>query len=248
LVEAPAASRAIEEIRLEAQRDTELGALTPGSFTTLDGGTTVLYARESSAGSMQGVFIYGENDERISVLVAEEAGLIADTDSDEPILELRNGRRYVGEPGDARFYMEQFALSGIPIRTDEPEYELSIAARSTRDLMLSVSPEARAELHWRIAVPVSMLVLALLAVPLGRSSPREGKYARVGIGILIYIIYANSLSLARVWIERGTVPEWLGLWWVHAALFLLAIGMLIRQSGVAVRVPTTPMVRHEPVG
>jgi lipopolysaccharide export system permease protein len=94
--------------------------------------------------------------------------------------------------------------------------------------------ESRAELEWRIASPLSILILALLAVPLGQSSPREGKYARVGAGLLIYIVYANSLSIARIWVERETIPSWLGLWWVHALVGGLAIFMLLRQSGVGV--------------
>src|SRR5690606_25925587 len=94
-----------------------------------------------------------------------------------------------------------------------------------------------AELQWRISSPLSLLVLAVLAVPLSRSSPREGRYSRVGLGLLIYIIYANSLSIARVWLERGYVPEWIGLWWVHAIAGLVGLALLARESGWLVSAP-----------
>ena len=94
---------------------------------------------------------------------------------------------------------------------------------------------------------VSILILSLLAVPLGRSSPREGKYARIGLGLLIYVIYVNTLSIARVWVERGLVPDWLGTWWVHGLLAALTLIMLTRQSGILARAPRRNRAPgHEP--
>jgi lipopolysaccharide export system permease protein len=68
-------------------------------------------------------------------------------------------------------------------------------------------------------------------VPLSRSSPREGRYARLGIGLLIYIVYANMMSIAGAWVQRGVISEWLGMWWVHGAVLLLALLMLAGESG-----------------
>ena len=83
-------------------------------------------------------------------------------------------------------------------------------------------------------------------MPLGRASPREGRYARFGVGLLIYIIYTNMLNIALVWVQRETVPEWLGVWWVHAALVTFALAMLLRQSGFGIRTPTRTGTRLEP--
>ena len=59
----------------------------------------------------------------------------------------------------------------------------------------------------------------------------EGRYARLGIGLLIYIVYANMMSIASVWVQRGVVSEWLGMWWVHGTVALLALLLLARESG-----------------
>ena len=69
------------------------------------------------------------------------------------------------------------------------------------------------------------ITLALLAVPLSRLRPRQSRYARVWLAVLVYFLYSNLASAGRVWIERGVVPEWLGLWWVHVAL--LVIGAIV---------------------
>ncbi len=184
---------------------------------------------------MLGVFIQSERDSRVVVIVAEEGERIQDTVTGESTLRLRNGRRYEGIPGDANFFVAEFEEHGIPISVEDEEFVVSVEAMPTAALLGSVDAEERAELEWRVAAPLSTLLLVLLAVPLSRSSPREGRYARVGIGLLLYIIYSNTLSIARVSVERGSVPEWLGMWWVHAGLAALAFTLLIRESGVLVR-------------
>ena len=59
------------------------------------------------------------------------------------------------------------------------------------------------------------LVLTLIAVPLSRLRPRQGRYARVGFAIVVYFVYSNLLSAAKVWLEKGELPPLIGVWWVH---------------------------------
>lgn len=85
--------------------------------------------------------------------------------------------------------------------------------------------KAAAELHWRMAMPVSVLVLALLAFPLSRVNPRRGKFTQLLPAILIYIIYGNLLFLGKAWIFKGTINFNLGLWWVHGMMLLIALSL-----------------------
>lgn len=98
-------------------------------------------------------------------------------------------------------------------------------------LMASGELADRAELQWRIGVPLSTLLLGFLAVPLSRSQPREGRYGRLAIGLLVFIIYFNLLSAAKSWIEQGAIAPELGLWIVHGAVLLLGLGLLAVQNG-----------------
>lgn len=248
LVEAPTASRDIESIRFEAQAELELGALTPGRFTAVDGGETVVYAAGADDDVLRDVFIEREVDGRIIVVVAARGERVQNAETGEWLLRLRNGKRYVGTPGEARFAIDEFVEHGIPIRLEATVLDEGLEARSTASLLQATDSESRAELAWRISAPLSILALTLLAVPLGRASPREGKYARFGVGLLIYLIYANTLSIARVWVEREAVPEWLGLWWVHAVLVLIAAVLLVRQSGLGAGGRKQSRERIEPTG
>ena len=149
---------------------------------------------------------------------------------------LYDGRRYEGVPGERNFRIVEFAEHGMPVRVVKRQNEAPpVETKSLAMLAGSTDPEDRAELQWRISSPLSLFVLALLAVPLSSSRPREGHYAGLGAGILVYITYLNLLSVARAWVEREQVADWLGVWWVHALLGLLGIILLGRQSGWFVR-------------
>ena len=147
-----------------------------------------------------------------------------------------NGRRYEGNPGKRDFQIIDFAEHGVPVRRDdEEEAEVPAEIKPTAELLHSADPADQAEFQARVSAPLSLFALMLLAVPLSRSRPREGRYARLGVGMMIYITYANTLAISRFWIVREELPAWLGMWWVHAALAGIGLVMLLRESGAFVR-------------
>jgi lipopolysaccharide export system permease protein len=91
--------------------------------------------------------------------------------------------------------------------------------------------EHLAEMQWRVSIPLATIILAILAVPLSRSQPRSGRYGRLAIGLLVFIIYLNMLSAAKAWIEQATISPSLGLWWVHGSVLLFTLGLLAVQNG-----------------
>jgi lipopolysaccharide export system permease protein len=99
----------------------------------------------------------------------------------------------------------------------------NIEAQPTQDLLGSADLEKRAELHWRIALPTMCLVLTVIAVPLSRLRPRQGRYSRIWLAIVLYFVYSNLMSAGKVWLARGTTPEFLGLWWTHIVIVLLIV-------------------------
>jgi lipopolysaccharide export system permease protein len=230
LVMNPAASRQIEEIRFNADQHVELGAIEPGRFMSPDSGDTVLYAREVVGDELRDVFLERQQGDRVVVIVAARGRRVSD--GGDLSFMLYDGRRYEGVPGQGKFLVVEFDEQRIPVRRkEEKEFVAGKAGKPTLALLRSSLPADRAELQWRISLPLSLIVLGLLAVPLSRASPREGRYARLGIGLLIYVVYADMTSIAGVWVERGLVAEWLGMWWVHGVVLVLALLMLMRESG-----------------
>ena len=122
---------------------------------------------------------------------------------------LLDGYRYEGRPGDAAFRIVRFEQHAV--RIEAPDIVPSLRkqrARPTTELLGAQEPAAVAELQWRVSMPLSVLLLALLAVPLSRTNPRQGKYARLFVAVLVYLIYSNLLGVSNSWVARGRLaPE-----------------------------------------
>ena len=140
---------------------------------------------------------------------------------------LTDGFRVEGELGKDAFRIMRFARNDIRVPDSEQSESGRREERSTTlELLDSDRAGDQAELHWRFGAPLASLVLALLALPLSRTPPRSARYGRLLLAVLSYIVYLNLLSLGRAWIADGSMPVWLGLWWVHLPALALALWLL----------------------
>lgn len=205
---------------------TTISGVTPGTFHPLGQGRLLYMAEEG--GQQRTVFSYGQDD----VISARGIQEVTQLGSAQRVIQLQHGYRYQGAPGQAGFRITQFEQYELPLKDRE------VVAGSRRDNAL---PSAQlwgadkldlvGELQWRISMGLGVLVLAVLAIPLSGNRPREGRYGRLFISILFYLIYSNLLVSARAALEHGEVPPWVGLWWVHLLFLAIAGVMLWRQVG-----------------
>ena len=223
----PAAGERAQQIRIAALRLAQFGALEPGRFRSFAGGDAVFYAeRVDQAGRLYGVFVQRRAEDRLELAVAERAEQLGAGQMEQEFV-LYDGRRYEGVPGSAEWRVVEFREHGIPVRL--PEYKAQkerYELKPTAALIGSDAGPDRAELAWRFAVPVMAVVLMLLAVPLAKLRPRQGRFARIGFAILAYFLYSNLLAVVRVWMEKDSAAGQFGLWWVHLLPLALAGAML----------------------
>lgn len=220
-----------QDLRAEAMRSAQFGALEPGRFRNFLGGDAVFYAeRVNQQGELFGVFVERHVEDKLEIAVAERAVQRGAGQADQMFV-LFDGRRYEGVPGTRNWRVVEFKEHGIPIRMpdlkvrkDKPEL------KSTGSLLQSDKPADKAELGWRTAVPVMALVLMVLAVPLAKLRPRQGRFARVGLAVLAYFLYSNLLSAVRAWIQKDASGGQFGLWWVHLIPLLIAAWLVWRDE------------------
>ena len=228
----PAARDSAEELRGKAMRDAQFGNLQPGAFRTFASGKAVFYAeRKDSNGRLANVFVQRYVDERIEVATAAWAEQRVLDGGQTQLIVLHDGERVEGVPGQADFRRIHFVEHGIPVVVPEPGAGKDNPGRKpTSALIGSAALADIAELQWRISMPIMVLVLALVAVPLAALRPREGRYARVAIAILIYFVYSNLVSAAQIWIQNGRIAPIVGGWWVHLLAIAAGLVLLHRQS------------------
>jgi lipopolysaccharide export system permease protein len=231
----PAARDGAEQLRGRGMRDAQFGMLEPGKFRTYADGQAVFYAEQLGPdGRLENVFVQRLDGERVEVATAAWAEHRVLDGGATQVVVLHEGERIEGVPGQPGFRRIRFVEHGIPVVVPPPAAGRAGPGRApTSALIGSARPGDIAELQRRTSMPLMVLVLAIVAVPLSALRPREGRYARVAIAILLYFVYSNLLAVAQVWIEKGQLPPAVGTWWVHALLAALGIGMLLRQSPVS---------------
>lgn len=236
----PAADRKAQDLLTRASRSLIVAGLEPGRFVELPGRDGVIYVGEMSGDGTQfkRMFIESERADagsgktRIDVITATSGFLYHDADGVGRYIALQDGFRVEGKLGEDDYRLMRFKRNDIKLpdaASDDSDVAQKRSAPTSRLWSASDDPVMRAELHWRLAAPLSVVVLALLAFPLARSSPREPRYARLLVALLAWLVYYNVLLLGRSWISAGKLAPALGLWWVYVPALAIA-GWLIWSS------------------
>jgi len=165
-------------------------------------------------------------DSRLVIVVAERGRQQKNQDGSDRYLVLDKGYRVEGVPGSHEYQVTHFEEYGS--RLEPPaviEEDFEINAMPTSELLNSDDIKRRAALQWRLSIPVMILVVTLLAVPLSRTDPRQGRYTKLLPAVMLYFAYLVMLNALRGALESGSAPIGLGLMPVH--LLFLAIALLL---------------------
>ena len=232
------------QIRDRAENTTDITLLGAGRFHQIRSGQVTIFAEKVSEdhGSMEQLFIHDRQKSadgyRSRVLVADRASIVTDELSGDRFVILSDGHRYEGIPGKSDYQVMEFEKHGI--RVDVPvgmKTGVKADAIPTAELIVSDSPEHQAELQWRLSVPLITINLMLLAIPLCRFTATHGRYGQLVFSLLLFIVYYNLLAIARTWVEHGVLQSYIGVWWVHAIVLLLAI-LLQNRDRIVCRIPS----------
>ena len=228
----PYAARAIEQVKAEGNQRPELAGIAPGAFTESTAGGRVLYAeRVGDDGGMERVFLSNSSNGRLRVILAQSGQSIVDEKTGQRRVALRDGWVYEGTPGQADYRVARFDrytvwLDQKPIVPPEA----TIEGLPMGVLLATPGEDAAAEWHWRLSKPVQVFILALFGLVLAHTDARRGRLANLFAAILVYFTYSNLLGLGQTLIKKGEVPKGVGLWWVHALMFAIAVYLFYRRS------------------
>jgi lipopolysaccharide export system permease protein len=224
----------------QAQAQAEISGVLPGRFLEFRDGEMVAYTESLSADKreMENVFAKLTIAGRQNLLVAKRARFSGNEEKTGRYIVLEDGYRYSGSPGSVDYTVYRFAKHSFRIDQERSQTVISKSnATRTLDLLKGPYPAYSAELQWRISQPISLLLLGMLAIPLARTLPRQGKYTKLAMGIAIYFLYGNAVGVMQTLIERGEVSTTIGIWPVHLVIALIVASLLYVQSSGRVPKP-----------
>ncbi len=210
------------EFRQKMSVRSDASQVAPGSFKEASSTERVVFveAVEEEAKEVRNVFISAVQHGKLGVTMAS-TGYQETAGNGDRFMVLENGRRYEVAPGTPEFRILEFDRYALRVETREARgLDKTPASIPTLELVRRSDPMARAELIWRVSVPVSALVLALLAIPLSFVNPRAGRSANMILALLVYMIYSNLLTMSQAWVAQGKIAPLTGLLSVHLLMFV----------------------------
>jgi lipopolysaccharide export system permease protein len=212
--------------------EAELSAIPPGVFTELRDGGRIFYVERIGAGAtLENVFIHDRQSGRQQIVVARSGRQYTDAKTGEKFIVLKDGSLYEGTPGEPDYEIVEFG--SYKVRVTPPKLKrsaLPMKGLSTRELLRGGTRSHLAKWNARIARPLKVLILALLALAMAHTDPRKGRVGNVLAAVLVYFIYSNVLGVGETLLQDGRVPAVIGLWWVHAAFAVVAAYLLMRRA------------------
>jgi len=223
-----------EGFRRRMDNRDELARVAPGVFRETSNGDRVFFVEEIAGDqtNVQNVFISQMQQGRLGILTSKRGFKETAANGDRFVV-LLDGRRYEGTPGSAAYRVMGFERYAIRIETHEGQTEqISTKALPTSSLIEQRSNASRAELLWRISLPLSALILALLAIPLSFVNPRASRSINLVFALLTYMVYSNMVSIVQAWVSQGRIRFETAWWVVHAGMLIVLLILFWRRLRV----------------
>jgi len=228
----PWANRESTVISQRFQQRDDVSMVSAGQFRESAKAERVFFIEEIDVdkSEVKNIFVADSKNGKMSVAVSS-SGFIQNSEGGEKSIVLHNGRRYEGQPTQSDFRILEFDEYSTKIRSKESltppprDREKTVAELLADTNPIAINPN-RAELLWRIGLPLMALGLVLIAIPLAYVNPRLGNYTAMFYAVLIYLIYSNLLNLTQNFVSQGKVSMFVGIWPIHVLAFLIAFALI----------------------
>jgi lipopolysaccharide export system permease protein len=234
----PMAAEYEHQVKDKIASDSGLSSLIAGRFQTTGNNKAVIFIHDKNRNdnTFEKVFVAqlpNESTPNASVidssLVYAATGQVVEEETGSQRLILSAGTRYQNDIKNKEFRQVSFDKYYIQIQDQKVAHKRrKLSAIPTAELYQAQTPETSAESQWRIAFPLACIIMTLVAVPLSVVNPRQGKFGKMLPALLLFLSYFLLLTAIRSGIERGSVPQYIGLWPVHFTVLLLGLSLLVK--------------------
>ena len=221
----PLGAQKMEDLYRKQATMTEFELLAPGRFQSTSKGSRVTYTEGLSddKSQMNNVFIADGN----TILLAQTGTQKVNADTGSRFLELHHGKRFDISPGKLDVEILDFDLYGVKIADEQAERrKIKKEAVPTSELFGSDLARHVSQLQWRFSLIIMVPICAMIAFPLSKVNPRQGRFARLFPAIILFMVYITLLISLRGMLSKSSINPAIGMWWVHGVYALIGLGLL----------------------
>ena len=223
LVLSPWALQKSNEFKNKLESRDEVAALTPGAFRESSQADRVYFVESLDVKTNQvgNVFVRSVQNSKLGTMVARK-GFQETMPNGDRFLVLLNGTRYEGTPGQRDYRIVEFERYAMRIDNVAAKLDLPNAhTMTTLALWRNPTTWNLSELEWRLGLPISAVVLSLLAIAMSYVNPRAGRSFNLVMAIVLYMLYSNMISVTNAWVGQGKMSPGIGLVGIHLLMLLI---------------------------
>lgn len=214
-----------DEYKQELKSRTETTNIAPGLFAENQQGKRVYFVESLNplTGTVKNVFMQSLDNGKLGLVVSKE-GKHTQMPDGSRYLVLTAGRRYEGTPGQLDYSIVNFARYWM--RLDPAVIETSERTiKQTRfsSLLRDPTPAKQGEILWRVGMPLSALILSVLAIPLSFVNSRARRSYSLILALLVFFIYNNLLSLSQAWVGQEKLAMLPGVLGIHVVMVIATV-------------------------
>ena len=176
------------------------------------------------------MFVYELNEDFVRVIYSNLAYHVVPESGEPPVMVFLEGTAYQLETDGTDTVLEYERLSVLPESEEVLPAEFKRKAAASSMLARSKLPDEIAEYQWRTTSAAKAFLMALLAILLAKTTPRQGRYGKLVLGILLFFIVHSSNLVIKTWIEQGKLSPYPGMW--SGVLVLLALTVILGRREV----------------
>lgn len=221
------------EVVENAKANPSASAITPGQFISSNNGNFVLFVDKVKGDQLSDIYLFQTRQVgkvKPSVIVAEQGNFSTEKDGSQT-LALKNGERFEGSAVLPEFRVTHFQdylafLAFNPAKAEEADLDM----QDSNALLKNSSANAKAELQWRISLFLAVPLMMLIAIPLSKVNPRQGRFAKIIPALLLYLIYfllQSSLKTAGI---NGKIES--HYWMILVNILFLLLGIILNSATI----------------
>lgn len=222
----------IDQLMQQSQSSFDVSHLQANKFNIEDNGTMVhAQTITPTDNHIQNTFIY-TTDKGVTKVFRSQVGSIDNTRPQAPIAHLQSGSAYTFEHGSNNDSQQTYRNLAINLKPAADDEEVRSKAKSMKTLDQSRDLSDIAERQWRQTRGINAVLMTLLAIPLSRVRPRQGRFSVLLPLALVFIVIFFAGNICRTLVSNGMLPPIIGVWLVSWVMLLGILYFWVRDSSL----------------
>ncbi|MDA7802439.1 LptF/LptG family permease [Gammaproteobacteria bacterium] len=218
---APVSKQVSNELLKVDTFEEQIASLSPGEIVSIKGSKSFITVSENNEAYLKNVIFFND-DGKDSILISSDILSISSSQLDYELL-FKDGSLTTGIFSDDPKIISSFKNFKFPLANNQTD-----ASTSFENIFSSINIDDPLGFQWSISLSITIIVLMVIAIYIGKVEPRQGRLSVILPGMLIYILYLSLLLLGRDHIAQNNQTEF-NLIFIHLFFIFFAILLYLRD-------------------